>query len=233
MNIKNYLWALPFCCFILGYQSLKYVYAVPTTHTPSLVGRPVHEALRVLSDYNLNIRILAEKEDGDLPHGTILRQTPAPNTPIKHNQSIFCVLSKQPDRIPAPNLLNTSKKRRENLADKADVRVREYMITSNNPRGHCIAQHPAPNHLLDHDKKMIAYVSADIHKPVIMPNLKERDLAAVQDFLNMYPTDVRIVQHPSKKKKSSTQRVVDQRPLAGSIITLSEHKPLVVQLQVR
>ena len=64
--LKKYLWILPFLSFLLGYQFLSTLTTVHELKVPPLVGLSVTEAVKVLSDNNLNARIMAEKEEPDL-----------------------------------------------------------------------------------------------------------------------------------------------------------------------
>ena len=65
---KNILWLAPFICFLGGYFIVRSFFHVNTIPTPSVVGRSLHDAFTILSNHNLNIRLLTQKEDPDLPN---------------------------------------------------------------------------------------------------------------------------------------------------------------------
>ena len=63
MKTSTYLWLLPFLSFLCGYQLIRSLYTVNTLTTPSIIGKEIQDAIKILSDNNLNPRILTEKED--------------------------------------------------------------------------------------------------------------------------------------------------------------------------
>src|SRR5579872_3214934 len=95
MRYSHYLWLLPFLGFALGYQLLRSLYAPTVIKTPAIVGKSLQDAITLLSDHNLNARVLAEKEDTDLQPGTIISQSPSSGSLIKANQPVFIVLATQ------------------------------------------------------------------------------------------------------------------------------------------
>jgi len=56
---------------------------VDQIQAPALVGKQLQNAVALLSQKNLNVRFITQKEDPDLPHGTILSQTPAAGRNVK------------------------------------------------------------------------------------------------------------------------------------------------------
>ena len=83
---QNLLWMAPFLSFILGYLVMQHLIRIPEIVTPHLVGKQVHYILPIITQHHLNIRLLDQKEEIDIPEGIILNQTPAAGTIIKPNQ---------------------------------------------------------------------------------------------------------------------------------------------------
>ena len=104
MALKGYLWVFPFISFLGGYFFLNSIYHTKGLETPSLIGMSLKEAVVLASAKNVNIRLTEEREDIELPEGTIIAQNPQPPLPIKPNQTLFCVVSKKPI-IVMPDLL--------------------------------------------------------------------------------------------------------------------------------
>lgn len=235
MDIKNYVWALPFFSFIAGSLVIQHISNIAQLEAPAIVGTQIQTAVVKLSEKNLNLRILAQKEDLDLPEGTILSQTPSSGQKIKPHQAIHIVISKKPKKIAAPYLIgkpnNMVKKELEDLS----IRGKSYLIPSNKPTQSCIAQFPSPGTQLE-ENKIIIYLSDENHKPVLMPDFRGKKLSEVTTFLDTYNIDTKITQAKKSKKisflpDSQEDLITDQRPLAGSIINLSDKK-ILVQLQV-
>src|SRR5690606_10888770 len=95
MNIKNYLFVLPFCRFILGYSIMYKIFNTCTVETPHLIGKYIHEVLPALTQYNLNLRLIEQKEDSEIPEGIIISQIPTSGSIIKPHQSIFVITTKK------------------------------------------------------------------------------------------------------------------------------------------
>ena len=233
MSIKSYLWLIPFISFIAGYQLLYFFYGINEITTPTIVGKRLPQAFAILSQHNLNPRLLAQKEEPDLPEGTILSQTPAAGSAIKPNQSIFCVISKKPKKVTCPHLIGSKLPTIEQRLKEKNIRNKIYYLPSPYPTGNCITQLPSPNEPLQ-DNKLITYISAGNSKSVIFPYLKGKPAQNVQAFLEDRGIVVTLIHSQDKGRQHTCKNciVLDQRPLAGSIIELSIENPLQVQLQV-
>ena len=207
------------------------LFSIDTIQTPTLVGKQLHEIITAISQKNLSLRLLATKEEPDLPEGTILSQKPHTGQLIKPNQSIYIVLSQQPPLPQAPNFIQQSQKRIKQLCKKDNIRTKHYSIASNYPTNKCIAQYPAPGQIIK-EHHMITYISDGGTKPILLPNFKGQSLELVLEFLENYNIKP-VVTHTHRKSNAAGKLVViDQRPLAGSLITLNDKNPIRIQLQV-
>ena len=235
MNIKQYFWIAPFLSFLAGYLVLHRISHVNSFKTPALVGQSLQPAIATLSAHNLNVRLITQKEDPDLPQGTILSQTPRAGHVIKPHQAVYIVISKKPQRIAAPLLINKSHTAINKELDALGIRNKTYYLTSNRPCHSCIAQLPAAGIQLE-DNKITTYLSWGNDRPVLIPNLKGKSAPDVIEFLQQYNISPEII-HITKQHEThmcdTKCTIVDQRPLAGSIITLNAHKAPLIQLQVR
>lgn len=233
-KLHNLFWTLPFICFLGGYYALSKLYTVAEMPTPSLIGKTVPHALRILSAHQLNVRILAEKDDAELPEGTILSQTPVPHASIKSNQSVFLVISKKPLRKSAPDLIGKTPEQYKPDIKEHGIRVKEYHLESAAPTGHCFAQFPQPHELLEKND-MIAYISAGNNKPILFPSFISKPIHEVAEFLTSHDMQMRIVhaRPVSEQHTCDACIVLDQRPFSGSIMKLSPDKQVTVQLQVQ
>ncbi|KKP29359.1 MAG: Sensor histidine kinase [candidate division TM6 bacterium GW2011_GWF2_30_66] len=181
-NFKNYLWVIPFLSFLLGYFTVQKIFQPKSFNTPAIVGKKLQEAISILSKNQLNIKFIMEKEDSNLPHGTILSQKPIPGLKITPNQSVYVTISKKPDRLMCPELFN---KKMDNIAQilkSKNLKNKSYYIPSNLPENSCVAQYPLPDFSVK-DTCIITYVSKGHKKPVIFPNFKNKNLNSVLDFL--------------------------------------------------
>jgi beta-lactam-binding protein with PASTA domain len=230
MKPYNHLWILPFFSFFMGYFCFSFIVSTPIIKTPSLIGQNLTYAARLLSACNLNIRIVTQKEDNQLPDGTILNQIPSPGQTVKQNQTIFCIVSQKTDLGIAPNCIDRSLQEIHALYKKEGILIKKQPLESKHPAGKCIAQIPSPESPLE-QRIMHIYI-AHTNKLVVFPQLKELTVKEVLEFLKLHNLNPSI-QHKINHEAShqcTTCKVLDQKPLSGSLVNLS--KPLQIQLYV-
>ena len=103
-QIRSFLWLTPFASFIFGYLLIALLHPQPIIKTPALIGKTLDQAILILSQANLNLRIVGQKEEAQLPEGTIISQTPAPGSSIKEHQALYVTIAKKPVPQAMPSL---------------------------------------------------------------------------------------------------------------------------------
>lgn len=228
------LWLAPFISFLGGYLFLHTLYSIKELPTPSLIGIPLVQALPIVSEKNINLRILTIQENSDLEEGTIISQRPEPGQIIRPHQSLFLVISAKPKKIATPALHSLATKAILATAHATNTTVHLVHLPSYYPEGHCFAQFPEPNTLIDTNEKIIAYIASDKPRPLIIPNLIDYQLHSIQEFLQPYPISLKIVHEteiPDTHECSSCV-IIKQHPRPGSLTCFNEKKPLSLQLYV-
>lgn len=226
------LWLMPFASFIFGYLLVSFLHTQPVLQTPALIGKPLDQAILILSQLNLNIRVVGQKEEAQLPEGTILSQTPAAGSTIKAQQSLYVTIAKKPLPLAMPLLIGKSHTQAIAELEKLSLQAKIYHISSDQPEGTIIAQFPEQG-LSTHEQPIILYAAKDPEKPIIMPNFKQHPLEQVISFLELNGITPTILHTPvAPDHRCTTCVVIDQRPLAGTFFKRSKDKPLQVQLQV-
>jgi len=222
---------MPFLSFLLGYQIFNYFFTTTKIEVPTLIGKSINEASKTLSDLNLNLRILAEKEDQDLPAAIVIDQTPL-RKKIKPNQSVYLVVSKKPAALKMPDLRNKELNEIKQEVQKLGIQIKTYSIASSTIKNLCIAQFPSPGEIIDKSAKVILYLSSGLKKPVLLPNFSGIALKEVIEFLNLQGVKYNIILYNNQLNYDPTLNylVIDQKPLAGSILQLDEN--LNIQLLV-
>lgn len=231
ISLKHWIWILPLICFFSSYFTFHCLFSPAILETPSLIGKLLPEAVQLLSDTNLNIRILSQKEDNDLAPGTILSQLPSAKSSIRPQQSLFVVISKQSEQQKAPSFLQKSSVVCHGIAEKKGIIVKIYQMP------HiiddiCIGQFPEPGELL-YDNHVTLYISKSSSKQSLLPSFKKRSVEEVTSFLTEKGIKY-IVTHAKPIDSSHSCKtcvVTQQKPLAGSLIDLK--KPLTIQLFVQ
>jgi beta-lactam-binding protein with PASTA domain len=232
MNIKNYLWIIPFLSFALGYIIMQRMFRTPDSITPHLVGKHVHEILPLITQHKLNIRLMDQKEEADIPEGIILNQTPQAGTLIRPNQQLFIVTTKKPTVAKAPHCVGVTIDQLTQQLSTTNISPRIYYLPHPYPEKMCFAQSPQAQEFLEKNR-LILYISSGNNKPIIWPDFTDLPLNDVIEFLNNYSIQPQIINDaPYKEHINAEYRIKDQRPFAGTLLTLDEKKPLSVQLRI-
>jgi len=208
--------------FFIGYFIAELFFGSKPITVPKLVGTSITQGIRQLSTQKLNIRIVAEKEDPDLPEGTIISQKPSPNQSIKAQQAIFIVISKKPHHKKTPHLLNKTFEQAKNELIKQGIKYKEFSIDSHAPKNMIIAQYPAPEEPIN--GPICLYKAVSPEQKFIFPILKNRPLEEVKEFLERFNITPTITYKNQKATQSAN--ITEQRPLPGTLISL-KHPPHV------
>lgn len=230
-SIKNWVWILPLICFYGTYFAFHCFFAPKILITPSLIGKQLPEAVQILSDIHLNMRILSQKEDTELTPGTIISQTPSAHSSIRPHQSIFVVISRQAEQKKAPNFLQKRNDDCNKIAQNNELVVKTYQVPYFID-DICIGQIPDPHKPL-HDNRISLYISKEPSKQFVLPSFKKRTLEEVTEFLTEKGIKYTVThaKHIEAQHSCKNCSVIQQKPLAGSFI--DSKKPLTIQLFVQ
>lgn len=231
MKIKNILWVLPFIFFLLGYYFVYLFLHKRVVVNPIIIGKTIQEATNILSAKGLGLRLLKELEDPDLPAGTVLKQIPKSGQNVRPNQHIFVIVSKKPKIEKAPNFLGEYQNDIDKKISKTGLNIKKIWQNSFYPMNCCIAQNPQPNCELKNNK-ILLYFSAGKNDLFIVPNLKDSLIKDINNHLNRDNVVIEAFYNNEKLSLDDLQeyRIIDQKPMPGSIVDLS--KKLYLQVLV-
>jgi beta-lactam-binding protein with PASTA domain len=234
MSLKNALWILPFMGFLGGYIILDMLFAPEFIDTPSVVGTNINQAVSILCQYNLNLRLLTSQENSLLEQGTILSQTPIAGQKIKENQAVYVVVSCKPPKIKTPDFTDKTVQEIQNELGQKKMNAKIYYLQSTYPQDKCFAQFPQPNTDLNETQKIIIYIAQESKKPHIMPNFKGKRVNEITDLLATYTAHITVLHYPPVAQDHVCAcTITEQRPIAGSLIHKDSQKKLHIQLQAQ
>lgn len=223
--------AIPFLGFLLGYFVTHWLMQKDEVVTPNVIGKSLQESVGVLSRNNLSVRLLHEQEDAVLPEGTVLDQIPKPYLKVKPNQNVFVTVSKKESLMQVPDFYGHQHDEVVAAAERRGIELKSFFVASKLPKGRCIAHQPQAGAVFDR-KRMTAYFSAGQSSVCVLPSFKDQPVKEVEEFLKLNNIGIDVLHDhgvPSDHQCSSC-RVIDQRPLAGSIVDLT--RKITVQVQV-
>ena len=231
MRITNILWILPFISFMGGYFLIQTYFGKTRTTVPCLIGKQLNEAVCTLSDHMLVARIIAEKEDRNLPVGTIIQQKPEPQTSIRCHQTIMLTVSKLPDPLQMPLVVG------KNLAEimpqllKMELQPQVYELEADEVlQGTCIAQWPSSQQEIKPGNKLILYCAKNIKKPYIVPSFIGKRLEDAKQVCEKHAIVCQVIH--AAGTDYTNRVVIAQRPLPGTLLMLDAAKKILFQFQV-
>jgi beta-lactam-binding protein with PASTA domain len=224
-------WLLPFLSFVIGYFVISYFFRKTDYVVPNVIGKPLHEAVRILSQQQLGIRLLQEREESTLAEGTIIDQLPSPSQKIRPNQNIFITMAVRTKRQQMPDLWGKSHKEVVKILNQRGLEITEVFVPASYSAGMCVAQLPAASQDLEVNKVTV-YFSADVHNLCVMPNLRGASVAEVQEALRQYDVRAEIIhgEIPPDGHTCIDCKIIDQEPVPGAIVNCAQG--LAVQLKV-
>ncbi len=229
-NLTPILLTAPFLAFAMGYAISFVTFQIKIKKVPNLIGKNLHQAMLNASSRQLSLRLLKEKEDDLLPEGTIIQQIPKPYQAARLNQSIFVIISKKPQPFRAPHFLGEKIPTITPELAKHGISSKIVKFKGKHSSKICIAQAPQQGEEIA-NKKMILYVSKGIDNLNIMPNLKNLSLQEADNLLQQSKNITLETYDDYGALISSSSfgyKIIDQKPMAGSIVDLN--KPLSIQL---
>lgn len=226
-----FLWISPFLALVAGYVSMRLIITPTTIKAPLVSGISIERACKILSDHNIAMQIIQYKIDPDTPHNTVINQTPAANHTMRPHQTMFLTVSQEPVAESTPDFYQKNSESIKKIALPLGLKVYCYPLKASFAKQHCFAQYPAAHSPLK-QRSAIAYISSTENDPIIWPRLIGKSLDDVLQFLEKFSITPHISYESLYDQKNNDNFVVDQRPIAGSLIDFNHDKKPVVQLKV-
>jgi len=214
-------WLIPFAAFVCGYFATRLLFSVSNVPVPRLVGLSLETGIKRASDNQLSVQIIAEKIDPDLQPGTIISQKPLEHQIARQHQVIYIVTAKRPETKKTPALCGKSSEEATQELTKMGISCKIITLPLASFSTAIIAQWPAAQEPLIEPIKLY---TAQQQELFIIPDLSARPLPEVLSFLekNNIPAQV------TYRESAESYQVEQQRPLAGTIISLAN--PPTLQL---
>lgn len=147
--IKFPLYILSFIllCLIFGYFTFKVISFARTVEVPDLHGKNVQEANKLLVERGLYLKIEDENHDSTVPKGHVIRQEIQPGNMVKERSIIKIVISKGPQAMSIPLIVNETLNHAEYLLRQKGLKISKIIPVHSDTieRDHIIAQKPEPH----------------------------------------------------------------------------------------
>ncbi|MGC2310439.1 MAG: PASTA domain-containing protein [Candidatus Babeliaceae bacterium] len=228
--MRNFFWILPFLFFSLGYIISARFMRVPHLIVPCITHLSVSEGLKRASACGLGMRIIAEQEESTQEPGIIIQQHPLAGSTIKSQQSLYVVVSKEQAHLKIPHLQGLFEQQITDFGKKNHAPIKYYGLEGVYPIGVCLAHYPrTDDSLID---QLVVYLSAGQTSMRILPSFEGKSSAQVKLFLEEYGIQLHMIGEGVENiQLSDKDIIIDQKPLAGSLIDI--RKPLMIYIRVK
>ncbi len=208
----------------------RYVQQGETTKVPSVVGLPLDEALRVLSDAGLEGKQAEIRPDKQYPEGTVANQTPNPGSEVKFGRGVYLAVSGGETLMPVPGLRGKSVRDATLTLERFGLKIGDvtYQVSSEYPENTVIEQ-SVPNGTNVPAGTMISVVASQgpSANRVPVPNLISMTLAEAERVLLQSGLKAGTITY-QVSKSLLPNTVIDQYPRAGGFVALEEGIDLFV-----
>jgi len=222
MKILNFI---PFFLAISGYFLASIYFKAQEFKAPNLIGLNIYNAIQKSREYNINLSLLDEEENNDLPSETIIEQKPRSNTLIKERQTIYIVTTKKKSNPELIDFKNKDKEEINKWLNKNSLKANfHYLPSLNISDTKCIGQHPGANKI-NYDKKNLIIYLAKNNKKYILPSFVNKNCLDVINFLKLNG-----IKYKTDKKIRNKSIVLEQKPLAKSIIEINDNLEISLQI---
>lgn len=208
----------------------RYVQQEKTTTVPSVVGRPVDEAIQALSQAGLLGKKSDTRTDKQYPEGTVVVQNPPAGTVVKFGRGVYLTISGGEPMVNVPSLRGRS------LRD-ATFALERFGLVLGNARYEVSEEYPQGT-IIDQDTPENTVVPAGRIINVVVSQGKSADQVPVPDVVKKsFSQAERIIIQAGLRIGNITYQintellpntVIDQFPKAGELVPSSRAIDLVV-----
>jgi len=203
-----------------------FVKSEDTVVVPDLTRLNILEAIEIISDLDLNIRISRSLYSLDYPENMVISQNPSPGTELKKGRNIKLTYSHGLEYVIVPNLKHLNKNEAKLLLENKYLHIQEITLTHNKEysEGNIINHYPADGTSVVRGSPINLIISKGINnKKLIMPDLLGEDYKSAIQLIEKYDLVVGNITTKYEKKKY-INKIISQNPLSGHVVNV--HTPV-------
>ncbi len=224
-----------FISFLSFWYTLRYEVRGETVKTPSVIGKPLEEAKKILSEKKLYLKLNTNREvySDYIEKGNIAIQIPEPGKVIKKGRKIEVILSKGSRRGDVPDVIGMTVEEASRTVNLHGLKVSKIASVFNDkPEGTVIAQSPESGVSGIFNDKVKLLVSKG-RKPKFykVPDLRYMPLIEVEKMLKKEGIQYVVKTFANQIRDKRVLFVKEQFPLPG--YTLSSSDILTLKVVMR
>jgi len=197
---------------------------------PDISGKSSINALQVLSENNLGMKIAGYEFNEAVPIGTVLRQTPDAGVTVRESKIIKVVVSQGGESVFTPNLIGLQLRNAELLLRQRQLGLGEvsesYSLKAD--KGTVLAQDPKPE--LSVSKNTMVQVTVSAGNPpagiIMMPDFRQKKSDAAQQWASNSGVSLNITEDGSSLFPAGT--IIEQKPDPDAVVSADSRINLTV-----
>ncbi len=197
--------------------SLSNLFAVKEVEVPDVINRPIEEAIKMLTDVDLEIET-ERVNHNEVPRDHVISQDPEPGKIIKKNQTVKLVVSNGPKQVMVPDLRGKYEVEATNELDNLGLEVGEIKYEFNDEFENGIVYDQSPNGNVEvrEGTKIDLFVSKG-KETIKTPSLVGLHLEDAKEKLNSAGLNIGEIKY-KESESYDKDHVVDQNPKSGDEI---------------
>jgi len=188
----------------------------PEVETPPVAGLTLSEGLDVLTAADLDLEVRGFAYSDEVPENHIVRQKPGPGQVVKTGRGVGVVLSRGPERHPAPDVRGLALEDARILLEEAGLKPEVALRLARGPLGQVVAQGADPGRLLPREASLPLILSSGPRPALLrMPRLDGNTLEDALTVLDKLGLRLGRIEEMALEDAARQGRVVTQEPLGG------------------
>jgi beta-lactam-binding protein with PASTA domain len=208
----------------------RYVQQGKTTKVPNVVGKPLDQALKMLSDAGLVGKKAETRTDKQYPEGTVVVQIPLADAEVKFGRGIYLTVSGGEPLVLVPGLRGLTLRAATFSLEKAGLALGtvRYEVSEDYPQGNVIDQDAPENTKVLNGKVVNLVVSqGKSGDQVPVPDLTKRTFSEAEKIVILAGLRVGNITY-QVNAELLPNTVIDQFPKPGQLVPTGQAIDLVV-----
>jgi eukaryotic-like serine/threonine-protein kinase len=208
----------------------RYVQQGKTTKVPNVVGKPLDQALKMLSDAGLTGNKAETRTDKQYPEGTVVVQTPPADAEVKFGRGIYLTVSGGEPLVVVPGLRGLTLRAATFALEKTGLSLGtvSYEISEEYPQGNVIDQDVPETAKVPNGKVINLVVSqGKSGDQVPVPDLAKRTFSEAEKLVILAGLRVGNITY-QVNADLLPNTVIDQFPKPGLLVPTGQAIDLVV-----
>ncbi|MEN3013047.1 MAG: PASTA domain-containing protein [Endomicrobiia bacterium] len=208
------------------------VHSKKEVKVPDITGKPLLEALDIVSNVGLGLKKIGEVYNPDYPAATVVVQQPRAGMSVRKGRFVNVILSLGGEKVFVPNIIGEERR-------KAEVLLKQYGLflgtttfkySLKYEKNIVMNQNPLPESIVEKNSSVDIEVSLGLPPPgiVLIPDFTSKTVENVYDWTVRHNIEVKIEEKIVEEGEEGI--VLSQNPPPDTQIIINE--PLVLEITV-